>query len=138
MIDIDKRRRFLEHLEKGFSVTMACKSVGIARSTVYAHRKANADFAAEWEDAVEAGIDLLEDEALRRAKDGTERPVYHQGVQVGTIREYSDRLLELLLRARRPEKYRERHEVRHAGHEGGPLIPKEVGEAVDALFRRPA
>jgi hypothetical protein len=33
-------------------------------------RKADEAFVAAWDEAVEVGTDLLEDEALRRAKDG--------------------------------------------------------------------
>lgn len=49
--------------------------------------------------------DELQDEAVRRAKDGWLEPVFHQGIQVGTRRRYSDRLLMFLLQALRPEKY---------------------------------
>jgi hypothetical protein len=37
-----------------------------------------------------------------RAVEGVERPVFQRGQQVGTIREYSDRLLMFMLKARRP------------------------------------
>lgn len=62
-----------------------------------------------------AGTDRCEDAALTRAVDGWEEPVWHQGVQVGTVRKYDSQLLMFLLRARRPEKYRERAEIRHQG-----------------------
>jgi hypothetical protein len=48
----------------------------------------------------------LEDEAVRRAYEGVERPVFQGGKQVGVVREYSDTLLIFLLKALRPEKYR--------------------------------
>jgi hypothetical protein len=44
---------------------------------------------------------------------------YYQGVECGTYREYSDQLLALLLRARRPERYRESSTVKHTGPDGG-------------------
>jgi hypothetical protein len=48
----------------------------------------------------------VEDEAHRRAVEGyNPRPVYHKGEKVGEIREYSDSLLALLLKSRRPEVY---------------------------------
>ncbi len=37
---------------------------------VYERRKADAEFAAAWDDSLVQGTDLLEDEALRRAMDG--------------------------------------------------------------------
>ena len=56
------------------------------------------------DEAVAEGIDLLEEEARRRAVDGVnKRPIYHRGVQVGEIAQYSDKLLIFLLERRRPE-----------------------------------
>lgn len=49
----------------------------------------------------------MEAEAFRRGVKGTEKPVFHQGVECGRIREYSDTLLITLLKANRPAKYRE-------------------------------
>ena len=49
--------------------------------------------------------DELQGEAVRRAKEGWLEPVFHQGIQVGTRRRYSDRLLMFLLQALRPEKF---------------------------------
>ncbi len=51
---------------------------------------------------------MLEDEAIRRASVGQEKPVYYQGRQIGTTHDPSDRLLIFLLQARLPEIYRER------------------------------
>lgn len=50
---------------------------------------------------------MLEQEAYRRAVEGVEEPVYQGGELVGTVRRYSDKLLEFLLRGRRPQVYRE-------------------------------
>jgi len=54
---------------------------------------------------------LREDEADRRAVDGVERPVYHKGEVVGYIKEYSDQMLALQLKAGNPDKYAERKQV---------------------------
>jgi hypothetical protein len=63
-------------------------------------------------------VGALEDEALRRAVEGVEEPVYQGGKQVGVIRKYSDALLMFLLKAARPEKYRENYSIRHDGQSG--------------------
>ncbi len=42
---------------------------------------------------------------------GVLRPVFQGGKHVGDIREYSDTLLQFLLKGERPEKFRERYEV---------------------------
>jgi hypothetical protein len=81
---------FIEALAEGETVTAACRVADLGRRTVYDERGRNEDFARAWEDAIEAGTDSLEAEARRRALDG------------------SDRLLEFLLKARRPDVYRER------------------------------
>jgi transposase-like protein len=94
-----KRALFLGALTEGASVTAACDRAVITRRTVYDWRKADSEFAAAWDDAIEAGTDALEDEALRRAK------------------EKSDTLLIFLLKARRPEKYKDRVSTEHSGTE---------------------
>ena len=93
---------------------------------MYELRDNDATFAEEWDSAAEEGTDRLEDEALRRAVEGWEEPVYHQGVICGTIRRYSDGLLTMLLKARRPEKYRERTSTELTGKSGEPLSIKVV------------
>ena len=110
-----KEADFLEALCTGASVQAACEAAKIGRRTVYDWRAADDDFALAWDQAIEAGTDLLEDEAKRRAFEGVEEPVFHGGQQCGTVRKYSDTLLIFLLKARRPEKFRERQDVKHSG-----------------------
>jgi hypothetical protein len=102
-------------------VRHACEAAGIGRTTAYEHRERHPDFALAWDEALEDACDLLEAEARRRALEGVEKPVYWQGVVVGTIREYSDTLMTLVLKAHRPEKFRERHDTRLSGPDGGPI-----------------
>lgn len=109
----EKRAAFLEALGKTASVTRACKVVRLGRTAIYDWRNADEDFAKAWDTAVERGTDALEDEAVRRAHEGTLKPVYQGGKKVGTIREYSDTLLIFTLKARRPEKYKDRAVVEH-------------------------
>jgi hypothetical protein len=103
-----KRQTFLDLLSQGWSVTRACRAINVSRSGAYSYREQDPDFAAAWAEAWEAGGDYIEDEMLRRAVEGTLRPVYQGGEEVGQIREYSDTLLIFALKGRRPEKYRER------------------------------
>ena len=79
------------------------------------------EFAQRWNDAVEAGIDRLEDEAIRRARDGVKRPVFYMGKVVGYVQEYSDSLLKFLLEAKRPAVYRARNIN---------VVPPEGGDGV--------
>jgi hypothetical protein len=55
--------------------------------------------------------DALEEESIRRGLEGYQRPIYQRGELVGHETVYSDQLLNLQLRARRPDKYRERVDV---------------------------
>lgn len=111
---------FLAALRDGRSVTAACIDVGISRSTAYQWREDDKEFAKAWDEAVEEGTDLLEDEAQRRARDGTQKPVYQGGKKVGIVNEYSDTLLIFLLKARRRNKYGDKIEA--TGANGGPLV----------------
>lgn len=143
-VSLSERRRrevrarglaFLEGLRGGLSVAHAATKAGFTRQAAYDKRKHDLEFAQAWNDAVEQGTDVLEDAATVRAVRGVEKPVFQQGKQVGTIREYSDILLIVLLKARRPEKYRDNATVEHTGAGGG-AIKLEVGEARARLADR--
>jgi hypothetical protein len=64
-------------------------------------------FAQAYSNAMEAGTDLIEQEARRRAVEGYDRPVFQRGQLAGLERVYSDMLLALLLRGRRPDVFRD-------------------------------
>lgn len=116
---------FLASLREVPVVARACEAVGIERSTAYRARAADEDFAKAWDDAVETGVDKAEQEAFRRAVQGTEKGVWHQGALVGTERVYSDALLALLLKGRRKTVYAERTEL--TGANGGPVATADEG-----------
>lgn len=97
----------------GGNVSRACQAIEIARQTAYEWRDEDPEFAAAWDKWKSIGLEALEDEAMRRALEGTDRPVFHQGIECGTIREYSDTLAIFLLKGGMPEKYRERTETKH-------------------------
>ncbi len=97
-----KRARFIAATEKGLSVSAAAETAGVNRTLLYKWRRRYADFAEQWDDATTAATEAIEDEALRRALEGVEKPVFYRGKQVGSFRSYNDRLLMLLLQRRRP------------------------------------
>lgn len=96
---------FLEALARGVSVAAAAEAAGVTRSTVSRWRQQDSGFRREWQAAEEAGTDAIEDEALRRAVSGTDKPVFRGGEIVGHVKDYSDAMLTMLLKARRPERY---------------------------------
>lgn len=110
-----RRARFLEQLSKLSNVTAACDAAGIARTAAYKWKAEDPEFAEAWEAALELGVQGMEDEAKRRAFDGYEEPVYQGGMQVGSVRKYSDSLAAMMLKAHAPDKYRERSDLNISG-----------------------
>ena len=97
------RTVFLDELRLTCNVSHSARCAGIGRSTAYEWRDADPEFAAAWADAEEEAIDALELAARERAIDG------------------SDRMMEILLKAHRPEKYVERLRSEISGPGGGPI-----------------
>lgn len=102
------RPAFLTQLAECGQVRLACERASIHRTTAYAARKSDPEFAAQWETALQQAGELLEQEAWRRAHDGVDEPQFYKGTVCGTVRKYSDVLLIFLLKAVFPEKYREK------------------------------
>ena len=69
---------------------------------MYSCRAGDRAFASAWDVSLEIGLDALEDEAIRRAREGVEEPVFQGGLRCGSVRKYSDLLLIFLLKSRRP------------------------------------
>jgi hypothetical protein len=111
----DWKAIFLKALAVSGVVTTACKKAKIGRTTAYKTRDEDEAFAQAWDDALDDALDGMEEEVYRRGVEGVLKPVYQGGKKVGSIREYSDTLLIFRLKAERPEKYRERTDVRHSG-----------------------
>lgn len=101
-----QRRAALEALSKGASYQTAADAAGVTRRTIYNWKTSDENFAALVEDAIQAGVDLLEDEAHRRAMGWTEDVFNKDGELVGAKFQASDRLMEFMLSGRRPEKFR--------------------------------
>lgn len=109
------RERFIATLAETCNVSEACRAAGIGRTTAYEWKEADEAFAAAWDDAEQEAADKLEREAWRRGVEGTDKPVTFQGRICDTYKEYSDRMLELLLKAHRPDKFVERQKVEQSG-----------------------
>jgi hypothetical protein len=101
-LDTSWSRPFLDAFLEHRTVREACRQVGISKDTVYRARKADEHFAAAFGDAEEQIADEAEDELARLAFGGE-----------GTNSQI--RALELILKARRPERYSERHRLEHSG-----------------------
>lgn len=108
------------------NITKACHETmdteyqaNILRQTIYYYERDDADFATAFREAQQLGADVLEDEARRRAFEGVEKTIYHQGIAVDTAREYSNTLMVFLLKGAKPEKYKDR--VEHTGDPNAPV-----------------
>ncbi|MGE4527283.1 MAG: hypothetical protein AB7D00_02850 [Rhodospirillaceae bacterium] len=100
------RRKFLSALAETGSVRAAAAASGRARSVWLGLRGRDLAFAAAWDQALEAYVELLEAEADRRAVGGEEEPIFYGGKQVGVRAKPSDSLLMFRLKALRPGRYR--------------------------------
>ena len=142
---------FIGVLRRGGSVEAACAKAGFSRRSAFKWKAADPTFADRWNDAREAGTDLLEDKSTEFAIEGfveyreTKRTVAKDGTVTELVterRKVSERHLELQLRARRPEKYRERSSVEHSGPGGGPIEVTDartrIAGKLDAIARRKA
>lgn len=110
-----KKRAFLAAYSRIGNITRAAEAVGMHRGSHLVWLKKDPEYASAFEEARGMAGDRLEAEARRRAVEGTDEPIFYQGVQVGTVKRYSDVLLICLLKAHRPEKFAERSDIRLQG-----------------------
>lgn len=83
----DWYKPFLKALSEEPNVSRACKEARVPRSTAYHAREEDAKFRQAWDEAIDDGVDVLEQEARRRALTG------------------SDTLMIFLLKAYRRERF---------------------------------
>ena len=95
-----RRAAFLTSLAKTGQITRSAKAAKVERQTVYDWRRQDPEFAKAWDEALSLAADMLEDTAFNRATRAANP---------------SDGLLTLLLKAHKPEKYRERSDVQVTG-----------------------
>ena len=86
-ISVRKKNRFLRELAEVPNAARACELAKIELAAATALRDSDEKFRADWDQALAVGVSKLEEEAIKRA------------------REDSDRLMIEMLRALRPDKY---------------------------------
>ena len=119
------RAKFMAILKRTANVSLACRALNLSRDAAYVRREKDPAFAAEWDNAIAEAVDHLEGEAWRRAFKGRRKPVYQGGELVGYVKEYSDQLMQLLLRGHKPI-YREKVLNEHVGKDGKSLAMEIV------------
>lgn len=116
-----RQAHFLSEYARGGVLKTAAITVKAGRATVYKWLHEDKRFKQLFDEATEDAVDLLESEARRRAVTGVDRPIYQGGELVGYETVYSDNLLITLLKGRRADVFRERHEL--TGKNGKDLYP---------------
>ena len=127
----DRKEQYLElfrtHPELGGRKYLCAEAVGVSGSTIDYHVKNDPEFAQALEDARQAWIDEhLFSAALKRARDGVERPIIGGKFKDEIItyeRVYSDPMMLAMLRAHRAEfKDKDGSGMSQSGSGGGVLI----------------
>jgi hypothetical protein len=131
---VSKQSAFLAAFRLTASVTKAAEAARIDRRLHYDWLDAEPAYAQAFETAREEAAQALEDEAIRRAKEGIEEPVIYKGelctepildengaqmfdekgarlVRPLVRVKYSNQLLTFLLKGFKPERYRDRTTV---------------------------
>src|SRR5665213_2391677 len=108
------RDKVIREFRRTGRVDLATACAGVDRPTHYLWMKENPKYRKAFEEARDEVAGLLEDEATRRAYAGTMRPVAVAGKAV-MITEFSDRLLEFLLKCRNRPVFGDRQDVAMSG-----------------------
>jgi len=107
----DLKVQFLEEFVRSGLMYEAAEKVGVTGATIMSHAKEDEAFGAAYEEAKQLCIDTtLVKEARRRALEGTDKPLIggrNKDEIIAYEKIYDSRLHELLLKASRPEEYRE-------------------------------
>ncbi len=100
-----KREAFLRNLEETGLSLKSARLAGAQLRALQRYKETDPEFRDAWSDALAGFRESLEQELYRRAVEGVLEPVFYKGVQIGTIRRFSDKLLEMLVKANDPRKY---------------------------------
>lgn len=103
----EQKRVYLEAFAEYCTITAGCDAAHVDNTTVYRWREMDDVFVIQ-ENMLRARLaDRLEQEAIRRAYIGWDRPIYQRGELVGYERQYDGSLLKMLLAAYKPSVFRE-------------------------------
>jgi hypothetical protein len=102
-----KKRLFWETIAATGSVAASARAADISAAEARRLRRDAPPTAQDGDEetALDRAIAALESEAVRRALEGVEIPVFHQGRECGSTIKHSDQLLMFLLKTLRPERY---------------------------------
>ena len=111
---LQRQARFLRAYATGFpTAKSAAKRAKVGRTSHIRWLATDPKYAERFNQLRADRVEEFEAEAARRAVTGVTRPMTVAGESV-EITEYSDALLMFILKAERPEKYKERHQLDHS------------------------
>jgi hypothetical protein len=102
-----KKTAFLAAYAECGVISRACKIADIGRTTYYDWMDSDSSFVAAFGEAHAHAVESMEAEARRRAIEGWDEPVFHEGSVCGYKRKFSDTLLIFMLKGAKPETYRD-------------------------------
>lgn len=121
-VTVKARETFLETLSGGWPVAWAAKAAGFERQRFYELRKTDKTFASAWAEAIDAGVQVLEKQALEIALNGVLEEVRDgDGNLVTTRRRPDPQMVRFLLQSYKSEVYSEKARVEVTGAGGGPV-----------------
>ncbi len=134
----ERKQKYCAALQQHGEPALARATVGVSHATVYRHRLQDPDFRAMEDEALEQYRSSVHQAIHRRAIEGWEEPVYHNGVVVGSRRRYSDALLLAHAKRHSPELYGDKVKVDQTTHvdSGLGLALEQLGPESRALLRR--
>ena len=103
----EMREAFLKTLKESGNVSAAARAAGVTLPRLYKKREDEPKFRKDWDAALEEALDDLEGELRRRALEGTDKPVYYAGKEVGSVKSFNDNLAMFLLKSRRGQIFGE-------------------------------
>lgn len=141
----------VDALAAGLPKTQAAQAAGFHRRTLLrlttpGEELYDEEFHRACIEATEEALDGLEREAIRRGKEGVRKPLVYQGQVIGEVREYSDRLLMMVMSAKSPAYRQAVYGGRGSpddGQDGGDgggvvILPEEVADSGEwgSAFKR--
>lgn len=110
-----KKKAFLAAYAHTGRITRAAEAAQMNWRSHYNWLRDDPVYLAAFAEAQRMSGDFLEEEAIRRAMEGIQKPIFYKGEHVDNETVYSDTLLIVALKGAKPDKYRENATVKHEG-----------------------
>lgn len=142
-----RQRALLRAYVQTGRISVAARAAKMDRAAHYHWLHHDENYVRAWEVACVMAAENLEDEAVRRAYEGVPEPVVFQGNftyphknddgspdldRPLCVRKYSDTLLALLLKGKKPEVYRDKQDIALSTPNG-----IQTDAKIEVVFRRP-